>query len=231
MFGGFGGLIGSFLVFLLLHSIPPMRRVKQSLINLLGKAGYYILYSLVSTGVLIWLIHEVWAAPYVELWPYEPWAARATAHIMPFSILFFVMGFLRPNPLSIGPGNGFDKTRMGVVGIVRHPILWGFALWAGAHLFANGSLAEVLFFAGLLLLSVGGMFIVDRRKRRLLGEESWNAISSGTSNIPFMGLLKGGNCRPTLKDLFGVILAILSFGLVLWLHPILFNVSPLSGFL
>ncbi len=120
---------------------------------------------------------------------------------------------------------------MGVVGIVRHPILWGFALWAGAHLFANGSLAEVLFFAGLLLLSVGGMFIVDRRKRRLLGDETWIEISSGTSNIPFVGLIKGGNCRPTLKDLFGALLAILSFGLILWLHPILFNVSPLSGFL
>ncbi|WP_085900643.1 NnrU family protein [Kiloniella majae] len=231
MFGGFGGLIGSFLVFLLLHSIPPMRRVKQALISLLGKAGYYILYSLISTGVLIWLIHEVWAAPYIEVWPFEPWAARTTAHIMPFSLLFFVVGFLRPNPLSIGPSNGYDKACMGIVGIVRHPILWGFALWAGAHLFANGGLAEVLFFIGLFLLSVGGMFIVDRRKRRLLGEENWIEISSGTSNIPFVGLIKGGNCRPTWKDLLGVIFAILSLGLALLLHPILFNVSPLSGFL
>ncbi|WP_120496461.1 NnrU family protein [Kiloniella sp. EL199] len=231
MFGGFGGLISSFLVFLLLHSIPPMHRVKQSLINLLGKAGYYILYSLVSTCVLIWLIHEVWAAPYIELWPYEPWAARATAHIMPVSLLFFVMGFLRPNPLSIGPGNGFDKMRMGIVGIVRHPILWGFALWAGAHLFANGGLAEVLFFAGLFLLSVGGMFIVDQRKKRLLGEEAWIEVSSGTSNIPFVGLIKGGNCRPTLKDFLGGIFAVLGFVLALWLHPALFDVSPLSGFL
>ncbi|WP_421780888.1 NnrU family protein [Kiloniella litopenaei] len=231
MFGGFGGLVGSFIVFLLLHSIPPMRGVKQSLINHLGKVGYYTVYSLVSTAVLIWLIHEVWAAPYVELWPFEPWAARATAHIMPFSILFFVMGFVRPNPLSIGPGKGFDKERMGVVGVVRHPILWGFVLWAGAHLFANGGLAEVLFFAGLLLLSVSGMFIVDRRKRRLLGDEKWSELSSGTSNIPFVGLIKGGNCRPTLKDAFGIVLAVLSFGLVLWLHPVLFNVSPLSGFL
>ena len=230
MLGGFEGLTAAFLVFLLLHSIPPMPRVKQPLINLFGKRGYYIVYSVVSIVVLVWLIHEVWAAPYVELWPYEQWAARVTVHIMPISVVFFFAGFLRPNPLSIGPEHGFDQKRQGFIGIVRHPALWGFSLWSGAHLFANGNLSEVVFFGGLLLLSLGGMFIVDLRKKRLIGLQAWKTLAKGTSNIPFIALFKGGNCRPTIRDFYALCSGIVFFGFIIWLHPILFGANPLSGF-
>ncbi len=230
MFGGFGNLIAAFVVFLILHSIPPMQSVKGYLISVLGKRGYYFSYSIVSLAVLVWLIREVWAAPYVEIWPYEAWAARTTAHVMPLATIVFMAGFLRSNPLSIGPSHGFDKTRQGFVGIVRHPALWGFALWAGAHLFANGSLAEVLFFGGLLVLSLAGMLIVDRRKKRILGTEVWKDLSKGTSNIPFVGLFLGGNCRPTLKDGYSLFVGLMLFAVAIYLHPILLGVSPLSGF-
>ncbi|MFD2207773.1 NnrU family protein [Kiloniella antarctica] len=230
MFGGFGNLIAAFVLFLLLHSIPPMESVKGSLIAALGKKGYYIGYSVISLAVLVWLIQEVWAAPYVEVWPYESWAARTTAHIMPLASIIFIAGFLRPNPLSIGSTHGFNKDRQGFVGIVRHPALWGFALWAGAHLFANGNLAEVLFFGGLLALSLVGMLIVDRRKKRVLGTEAWKNLSRGTSNIPLLGLFKGGNCRPTLKDGYSLFVGFMVFAVAIYLHPILFGVSPLSGF-
>ncbi|WP_419902371.1 NnrU family protein [Kiloniella sp.] len=230
MFGGFGNLIAAFIVFLILHSIPPMQRVKSYLISVMGKRGYYFSYSVVSVLVLVWLIREVWAAPYIEVWPFEAWAARATAHTMPLATIIFVAGFLRPNPLSIGPSDGYDKKRQGFVGIVRHPALWGFALWAGAHLLPNGSLAEVLFFGGLLVLSLAGMAIVDRRKKRTLGAVAWNELSSGTSNIPFLGLLKGGNCRPTVKDVYAFLGGLALFAMAIFLHPILFDVYPLSGF-
>ena len=230
MFGGFGNLIAAFLLFLLLHSIPPMQSVKGSLISIFGKKGYYFGYSVISLVVLIWLIIEVWAAPYIEVWPYEAWAARTTAHIMPLATIIFMAGFLRPNPISIGPSHGFDKDRQGFVGIVRHPALWGFALWAGAHLFANGGLAEVMFFGGLLALSLVGMFIVDRRKKRVLGTEVWEKLSKGTSNIPLVGLLRGGNCRPTLKDGYSLFVGLMLFAVAIYLHPVLLGVSPLSGF-
>ncbi|OUS18844.1 hypothetical protein A9Q97_00115 [Rhodospirillales bacterium 47_12_T64] len=235
MFGGFGGLIAAFLLFLILHSIPPMQRVKGTLINLLGKRGYYLGYSVISLFALSWLIREVWAAPYVEVWPFEAWAARTTAHIMPIAIIIFMAGFLRPNPLSIGPsslggGAGYDNSRQGFIGIVRHPALWGFALWSGAHLFANGSLAEVLFFGGLLVLSFAGMAIVDRRRKRILGLETWVDLSRGTSNIPFAGLFKGGNCWPTAGDGYAVLAGGFLLALAIWFHPVLFGVYPLSGF-
>ncbi|MCZ4280339.1 NnrU family protein [Kiloniella laminariae] len=230
MFGGFGELVAAFAIFLCLHSIPPMRPVKQRLISLFGKRGYYLGYSLLSLLVIVWLLQTVWSAPYVELWPYEFWAARATAYLMlPASVLFFA-GFLRPNPVSIGPAGGYRADRAGFVGIVRHPALWGFALWSGAHLLVNGDLAAVMFFGGLLLLSLGGMFIVDRRKKKLLGETAWRTLTENTSNLPFWGLFKGGNCRFVWMDVWAVITGSGFYLLVIWLHPFVVGVSPLSGF-
>ncbi|WP_020593527.1 NnrU family protein [Kiloniella laminariae] len=230
MFGGFGELVAAFAIFLCLHSIPPMRPVKQRLISLLGKRGYYLGYSLLSLLVIAWLLQAVWHAPYIELWSYEYWAARGTAYIMLPASVLFLSGFLRPNPLSIGPAAGYRADQAGFVGVVRHPALWGFALWSGAHLLVNGDLAAVIFFGGLLLLSLGGMFIVDRRRRKILGDDTWQILAENTSNFPFLALLRGGNCRPVRADIWAVVAGGLSYLLLIWLHPFVIGVSPLSGF-
>lgn len=230
MLEGYGELIAAFAVFLLLHSIPPMHNVKGRLIALCGRPVYYGLYSIVSLLAVVWLIHAVWAAPYLELWPFVPWEARLTAHVMPFAAVLFVAGFVRPNPLSIGYATGYDPQRPGIVGIVRHPVLWGFALWSGAHLFPNGDLAAVIFFGGCLLLALLGMVIVDRRKQRLMGVTRWQKLAQGTSNIPFLGFSRGGSLRLTPRDGVGILLGLALFALLLALHPYLFNAYPLSGF-
>ncbi|MFA7434230.1 MAG: NnrU family protein [Gemmobacter sp.] len=45
---------------------------------------------------------------------------------------------------------------------VRHPMLWGMLVWAGAHLLVNGDLASILLFGGLGLWAVLAMVAINR---------------------------------------------------------------------
>ncbi len=45
----------------------------------------------------------------------------------------------------------------------RHPMLWGFTLWAAAHLIANGDLASFMLFGTFGAYSVFGMISQNAR--------------------------------------------------------------------
>ncbi|WP_116130787.1 NnrU family protein [Tropicimonas sp. IMCC34043] len=45
---------------------------------------------------------------------------------------------------------------------MRHPMLWGFSLWAAAHLLVNGDLASILMFGGLLGWAQVARVLVNR---------------------------------------------------------------------
>ncbi len=49
-----------------------------------------------------------------------------------------------------------------------------------------------VFFGYVILLALGGTWLIDRRRRRLLGER-WDRIRSETSNLPFLAILQGRN--------------------------------------
>lgn len=52
---------------------------------------------------------------------------------------------------------------------IRHPQLTGFKIWAAAHLLANGDLASILLFGGLLGWAVGSVILINR------AEPDWTA--------------------------------------------------------
>ena len=54
--------------------------------------------------------------------------------------------------------------------ITRHPFLWGIALWALAHLIANGRLADLILFGGLLVVALAGPLSIDAKRVRAQGE-------------------------------------------------------------
>ncbi|OED46306.1 NnrU family protein [Leisingera sp. S232] len=45
---------------------------------------------------------------------------------------------------------------------MRHPMLAGFKLWAGAHLLVNGDLASIILFGGLLAWAVAEVIVINR---------------------------------------------------------------------
>lgn len=175
--------------FLAAHSLPTMGRTKARLQTALTPRGYLLAYSAVSLALLGWLIVAARRAPYLPLWDPAPWQWHFAIVVMPISFLLLVVGIAQPNPLSVSFRRGEEPG--GIVAITRHPILWGFALWAIAHVPANGDLVSLILFGGMAVFSLLGMRIVEARARRRLGAERWRALASKTSTLPFAALIAG----------------------------------------
>lgn len=209
--------------FYLTHLIPSLGGLRQNLIDRLGRGGYGAAYGLVSLGLLGWLILAAERAPVVSLWEPALWTRWLVALAMPAAVLLVTLSVGAPNPLSFGGrAGGFDPARPGIAGVVRHPLLWALLLWAGSHLLANGDLAHVLMFGGFALWSALAMPLIDRRQRRRLGERLWITRASATSNWPFRG-----NWRSYRPPVLRLVLAVLIWLALLYMHPRLIGMSPL----
>ncbi len=216
-------------LFLASHALPARPGLRAALIERLGRGLYFSLYGLVSLVLLAWLILAVARAPYLELWPPAAWQLWVPFLVMPLACLLMALGFWAPNPLSLGGRErGFDPERPGIAGITRHPLLWAIALWAGAHLVANGDLAHLLLFGVFLVFALHGAAAIDRRRRAALGEAQWAALSAHAPFVPFGRLaaprLAGWTILPLALRLLA---ALVLFMALLHLHQPVIGVSPL----
>ncbi|MTH34519.1 NnrU family protein [Paracoccus limosus] len=134
--------------FLGAHVVPM--RLRGPLVARLGRRAYVLGYSLLSLGLLYWLIVAAGRAPWVEIWPQEPWMRWAVNLAMPVAFLLAATG--------------------GMAGLMA-----AFTLWAGTHLLANGDLAHVLLFGILLSYALLGLAIGLRRGLRLV--ISWQRVA------------------------------------------------------
>lgn len=88
--------------------------------------------------------------------------------------------------------------------LLRHPMLAGVLIWSVLHLLANGDLASNLLFGGFAAWSVFAIISAARRGQKI-----------------------GGTRETARADILGVAAGLAVFALVLYLHPLLFGVSPL----
>lgn len=210
------------------HAAPAAAPLRARLVARLGERVYLVLYSAASLGMLWWLASAYGRAPYVELWPHVSVLRWVTVAAMPLACILLVPGVTGPNPLSVGRGGaGFDPARPGIVAVTRHPVLWAFAVWAGAHLPPNGDAASVLLFGTFLAISLAGPALVDRKRRAALGAAEWARLAAGTSNLPLAALLAG---RARLRGVgVGSVLAALALYVVLLFgHPLVIGVDPIG---
>ena len=215
-----GELTLSLLCFLLAHIVPARPRIRTALVSRLGRVPYVLLYSGLSLGLLMWVARAAAGAPYVELWPFDERLVLVPAIGMAVACLLLVFGLSAPNPLSLGRSAGFDAQSPGVAAIVRHPVLWAAFVWAGAHIAVNGDLAHLIVFGAFALMAVSGMLALDHRARRHLGASEWHGIARYTSNVPFIGLLRGAKPRIGRVTLLRVFGAALLYALLVLSHEI-----------
>jgi uncharacterized membrane protein len=71
-----------------------------------------------------------------------------------------------------------------VFAITRHPMMWGFALWAIVHAIVLSTFASLTISATILFLALVGAAGQDRKKARLIGEP-WRDWMRRTSFVPF----------------------------------------------
>lgn len=206
--------------FLLSHAVPVRPPAKPWLVGLLGQRGFTIAYSLLSLAVLAWLITAAGRAPFVMLWAWEPWHNHLVLAVMAVVCLILALAIGRPNPFSFGGTNNaaFDPARPGIVGWMRHPLLAALTLWAGAHAFANGTLAHVLMFGIFAAFALLGGRLIDRRRQREMGPE-WQRLHRVIVR-PGPGAVMFG--QPLRLVAGGALYLVL-----ILIHPLLFGVSPI----
>jgi uncharacterized membrane protein len=213
----------AFAGFFLTHSLPVRPPLRPWLVARFGTAGFTFVYSVLSLGVLAWLISAAGRAPFVSLWGWEPWQNHVVLVIMLPVCLILALAIARPNPFSFGgAGNGsFDPSRPGIVRITRHPLLLALALWSGAHLWPNGDLAHVILFGTFAGFAILGGRLVDHRRRRDMGQR-WHDLRRAVVTTPPLEAVM------TAESVMRLFAGLLLYATLIWLHPLVIGVSPFA---
>lgn len=212
----------AYAAFFLSHSIPVRPPVRPWLQHILGGTGFTLAYSMLSLGVLGWLIGAAGRAPHVPLWSWAAWQAWVPLVVMLPVCLILALTIARPNPFSFGGARNdhFDPLRPGIVGWTRHPLLVALALWAAAHAVPNGDLAHLILFGTFAAFAILGRWLIDRRKQHEMGAD-WQGLQVAVAGRP--RLRDGVSRNTTMRLVSGAVLYVA----LIWVHPILFGVSPL----
>ncbi|MBO6604365.1 MAG: NnrU family protein [Roseicyclus sp.] len=213
----------AFTVFFASHALPVRPPLRPWLEARLGQRGFAFAYSALSLVVLAWVIGAAARAPLKPLWGWAPWHAHVVLAVMLAACLILALAIARPNPFSFGGARNdrFDPARAGIVRLTRHPLLTALALWAGVHILPNGDLAHVILFGTFAGFAVIGERMVDRRKRRTMGQEAWHDLRQRLRARPLIGSF------PVVDTGLRLILGVGLYGALIWFHPIVFGVSPL----
>jgi uncharacterized membrane protein len=201
------------LAFVISHTVPALPGVRVRLIGLFGREVYFLAYGVTSLVLLIGLVSAASTAPYVELWPPTDgllWVPRLA--MLP-GIILATHGLLAPNPLSLTMNRRgcFDPQRPGVVGLVRHPVLWAMLIWSASHVAANGAWAHVVLFGTFALMSVQGMVAIDRRRQSSLGHSEWRRLSAHAPQWPRLHAIRARRPALSLRSLSPSLVGVVAY--------------------
>ena len=155
-------LVAAIVIFFGIHLVPTMTELRDRLIGRLGRTGYRVLFALLSTASLAFLIFAFAKAPLVTVWSPPDWTHWVAIVLMLPAFIFLVAAFV--------PGK--IKARL------KFPFLVAIKTWALAHLIANGDLASMILFASFLAYAVYDRITLKHR-------ESTSLISVPATGPPF----------------------------------------------
>ena len=180
------------LLFFAIHAAVSGTHLRGVLINRIGQGAYMGLFAGASAGALTWVILAYINAPHVELWADVAALKMLAVPMMAVAVVLAVLAFSTPNPTAAGGEKALTKERpaRGIIKVTRHPFLVAVTIWAVAHIMANGDLASLVLFGGLLALSLIGPRLIDA-KRAANYPKTWPRFQAQTSWIPFVAILQG----------------------------------------
>jgi uncharacterized membrane protein len=158
---GLGVMILGLALFLGAHSLPTQRELRARAIASLGEGGYKAGYALVSLAGLVliaWGFAHYRATGWVDLWDPPKALKHITVALMLPAVILVVAAYIRGH----------------IYTAVRHPMLSGVKLWAGAHLLANGDLGSIILFGSFL-----GWAVFDRVSLKWRTDAGAPAIAVG----------------------------------------------------
>lgn len=160
--------------------------LRAGMIGVLGAGGFMIAYSLVSAATMAWMYFAFVATPAgAPLWGGYSDAVWVVASIVTLVAMVLFTGSLVGNPAL--PAPGAEKAALGEPGgvfrVTRHPMMWGFALWALAHLIAAPTARTIVVALAIAVLALIGAHLQDRKKEVLMGD-AWQQWEAKTSYWP-----------------------------------------------
>jgi uncharacterized membrane protein len=173
----------------LFPSVMPTTRAR--LMDRLGPGRYRGLFALDIVVALV-LIVVGWKGATIESIYIPPLYGSPIISVMMFiSFLLFAA--------ANAPGN--------IKRILRHPMLTGMTVWAGAHLLANGENRSVVLFGGLGIWALLAMILISRR------DGPWEKPAA----------------VPISRDLMTMVASGAIFAIVVYFHESVIGVSPLPA--
>lgn len=222
-------LILAAIFFIILHVGVSGTVVRDRVIEKMGEKAYRGAFSLFSLLGIFWLAHAYKVSDYIETWGQLAWFKPIAVFLMLVAFLFVVLGVTTPNPTSVGGEKLLmaDAPAQGIQRVTRHPVLWGFVLWAVTHSIANGDMASLLFFGSFAIVSLIGMRSIDVKRKKSCGQQ-WEHHADTTSIIPFLAIKEGRN-RLVIAEFKGwqLVSAIVLYAAMMHFHKAIFGVSPL----
>jgi uncharacterized membrane protein len=188
-------MILGLILFLGVHTLTTQRELRAGIIASSGESAYkigYALVSLVGLALIVWGFAHYRATGWIDVW-YPPVAFKhiMLALMLP-AVILVVASYIRGR----------------IYTTLKHPMLAGVKLWAGAHLLANGDLGSIILFGSFL-----GWAVFDRisLKRR---------ADAGAPPIPV-----GGTGNDVIAVAVGVVVYL---ALAFVFHPVVIGV-PVVG--
>lgn len=186
--------------------------LRGALVKAIGEGPFLGLYSLVAAGCMVWMVLAFRAAPAADLGGATGEAGWIVSTVLTLPALVLFLGSLWRNPALPNPGAAQTVARepTGVFAVTRHPMMWGFALWALSHLLLWWSWRTNIVAGAVLILALAGAHLQDRKKAALMGA-AWTEWEAKTSYWPRWSKLFGAGAVLWL-------MAIAAWLLVTWLH-------------
>jgi uncharacterized membrane protein len=140
-------LIAGMTVFFGIHLVPTVVKLRARLVAWKGEGVYQAFYSLTAAAGLALVIYAKSAAPRIPVYDPPDWTAHISWFLMWLAVTIFPAAYLPTN----------------LKRVMRHPFLWGVALWAVAHLLTNGDLASIVLFGAFAVYAFFDMWSANRR--------------------------------------------------------------------
>ena len=156
----------------------------------LGKGPAKGVMGIILVGAVVMMVKGYGAAPVNIVYAGPDWLRHLNNLLMIEAVLL----------MGMGKSKGRARTWL------RHPMLWGIVLWAGAHLLVNGDVASIVLFGGMAIWALANMVLINAQ------DGAWDKPEAG----------------PAAGDIKLLIISVVVFSVIAGLH-IWIGPSPFGG--